>query len=379
MFVYLDNSATTRVYKEAAEEAARVMTEEYGNPSSLHTKGFDAEKILTASRKTVADEFGASLDEICFTSGGTESDNTAIFGAYRARRRSGNGVITTAVEHPAVLEAMKRLESEGAKVTYVGVDDMCRVDPNEIAAAVDDNTVLISVMTVNNETGTIMPIRDIARSKKNALLHTDAVQAFCKTDIRGLGADLISVSGHKIHAPKGIGALYVKKGLNIPPYAVGGGQERGMRSGTENVPGIAGLAKAIEIWRRNDPAAETARMRECRDRLLANIRDSIADIRVNSPEDGCPSVLNVSFLGTRGEVILHTLEGDGIMVSTGSACSSGKKGGSHVLKAMGLSEAEITGAVRFSFGAFNTTEEMDYVADKVKAAVERFRRLGTFR
>lgn len=379
MFVYLDNSATTRVYDEAAKEAVRVMTESYGNPSSLHTAGFDAEKIMTASRKTVAGAFGALPEEIYFTSGGTESDNTAIFGAYRARRRAGNGIVTTAVEHPAVLEAMKRLEGEGAKVTYVGVDDMCRVDPKEVAQAVDDNTVLISVMTVNNETGTIMPIRDIARAKKGALLHTDAVQGFCKVDIRGIGADMISVSGHKIHAPKGTGALYVKKGLNIAPFIVGGGQEKGMRSGTENTPGIAALAKAVEIWQKNDPESEMERMRRVRDRLLSNIKDSISDIRVNSPEDACPSVLNVSFLGTRGEVILHTLEGDGIMVSTGSACSSGKKGGSHVLKAMGLSDEEVTGAVRFSFGAFNTPEEMDYVADRLKAAVERFRRLGTFR
>lgn len=379
MRVYLDNSATTEVYPEAAEAAVRLMRECYGNPSSLHGAGLDAERELKSARKTVASlAFGCRDNEVYFTSCGTEGDNTAIFGAWQSHRREGNEIVTTAVEHPAVLEAMRRLEEEGAKVTYVGVDKECRVDPEEVAAAVTDKTILISIMTVNNETGTVMPIRKIADRKGKAIFHTDAVQALGKTDLSGLGADLITVSGHKIHAPKGVGAIYVKKGTKLRPYLYGGGQESGFRSGTENTPGIAAFAAAVRKGY-EEKDAQHARMRAARERLLAGILDQIPDVKVNSPADGSPSVLNVSFLGTRGEVILHRLEQENIYVSTGSACSAGKKGGSHVLKAMGLTPEEVTGAIRFSFGAFNTPEEMDYVIDKLTEAVASFRRLGSFR
>ena len=219
----------------------------YGNPSSLHTMGVEAEKRLREARKMTAKGFGASENEIIFTSGGTESDNTAIFGAARKKRREGNKIITSKVEHPAVLEAMKRLADDGFQIEYIGVDSKCRLDMEQLRAAVDDKTILISIMMVNNETGTIMPVREIAKIKGNALFHVDAVQAFGKVDISGTGADLIAVSGHKIHGPKGVGALYMKNGIKVPPFIVGGGQEGHMRSGTENIPGIVGFAKACAI------------------------------------------------------------------------------------------------------------------------------------
>lgn len=296
----------------------------------------------------------------------------AIFGSAMARKRRGKRIITSEVEHPAVLEACRRLEEEGFEVIRIKVDENCSLDMNQLASAVNDDTILITVMQVNNETGAIMPIEEINTCKKNALLHTDSVQAFGKIALPK-NADLISVSSHKIHGPKGIGALWLKKGIHIQPFLVGGGQESGMRSGTENVPAIAGFGTAAELT--EQPADLTA----LRDYLLAGLKEEISDIKVNSPQDGCPAVLNVSFLGTRGEVLLHTLEQDGIYVSTGSACASNKKGQSHVLKAMGLSEREIEGAIRFSFGRYNTVSELDFVLEKVKGAVARFRRLGSFR
>lgn len=378
MNVYLDNSATTRVYESACQKMMEVMTEDFGNPSALHTMGLAAEKRLRVARKEISKTFGSREDEVIFTSCGTESDNTAIYGAAHARKHEGREIITTKVEHPAVLEVFKKLSSEGFDVKYIGVDKQCNIDMQELKEAVTDNTTLISVMTVNNETGTIMPIREIKDICKNATLHTDAVQAMGKIDISATGADMISVSGHKIHGPKGIGALYVKKGTKLPPFVIGGGQESGMRSGTENMPGICGFAEAAKICRENFDQ-RTSQMKKVRKYLLDGICDTIEDVVINSPVDGCPSVLNVSFLGTRGEVILHTLEQDGIMVSTGSACSSGKKGRSHALTAMGLSDKEIEGAVRFSFSEFNTIEEMDYVIEKLSAAVKRFRKFGSFR
>ena len=282
----------------------------------------------------------------------------------------------------------------GYKIDYIGVDRLCRLNLEQLAASLDDETILISVMGVNNETGTIMPIDKIAELKdaynqKNGTdiwLHCDAVQALGKVSVNVgreyRGVDFVSASAHKIHGPKGMGALYAKKGLNLPPFMLGGGQERHMRSGTENTPGIIGFGKACEIADENF-VQRTSAMKEARQYLLDLIKDQIGDIVINSPQDetGCPSVLNVSFLGTRGEVLLHTLEQDGIFVSTGSACSSNHSSskGSHVLNAMGLSPKEIEGAIRFSFSEFNTREEMEYVADKLKTAVIRFRKLGSFR
>ncbi len=388
MFVYLDNSSTTRPYDQVAETMIKVLSDDFGNPSSLHTLGMTAEKYVKSARKSVASALGVKDDEIYFTSGGTESDNTALFGAASARRRGHGRIITTAVEHPAVLEAARRLEREGWKVEYIGVDRNCRPDMEALKSAIDEDVALISVMTVNNETGTIMPVGEIADIKEkfnrehgtDILFHTDAVQALGKTGIPTAGVDMISVSGHKVHGPKGTGALFIRRGLTVPPFMYGGGQEKNMRSGTENTPGIAGFGKACDIFT-SEWEKRVRSMRESRQRLLEGLTSEIGDLVINSPlgEDACPSVLNVSFIGVRGEVLLHTLEQDGIFVSTGSACSSNKKGQSHVLKAMGLSDREIEGAVRFSFSEFNTKEEMDYVTEKTKQAVARFRKLGSFR
>lgn len=394
MLVYLDNSATTRPYDAVTAAMTEAMKDNFGNPSSLHSLGLQAEKEVKNARKTVAKCFGAGEDEIYFTSCGTESDNTVLMGTAQAKKRRGNKIIVSAVEHPAILEPAKRLESMGYKIDYIGVDRLCRLNLEQLAASLDDETILISVMGVNNETGTIMPIDKIAELKdaynqKNGTdiwLHCDAVQALGKVSVNVgreyRGVDFVSASAHKIHGPKGMGALYAKKGLNLPPFMLGGGQERHMRSGTENTPGIIGFGKACEIADENF-VQRTSAMKEARQYLLDLIKDQIGDIVINSPQDetGCPSVLNVSFLGTRGEVLLHTLEQDGIFVSTGSACSSNHSSskGSHVLNAMGLSPKEIEGAIRFSFSEFNTREEMEYVADKLKTAVIRFRKLGSFR
>ena len=332
--IYIDNSATTKQYPQVTETMIKYMEEYFGNPSSMYQLGLDSEKAVKHARKQVEEAMGAGNGTLIFTSGGTEADNTAIFGAARALRRRGNRIITSAVEHPAVLECCKRLEQDGYDIVYVGVDDNCRLDLERLEDAIDENTILVSLMQVNNEAGTIMPVdavKDLMK-KKNApgWFHCDAVQSFGKLQVPE-SADLISVSSQKIHGPKGAGS----------------------------------------VMRRT---------------LLKGLKDNLEDLKINSvEEDGvasgqcCSSILNISFLGTRGEVLLHTLEQDGIYVSTGSACSSNKKGQSHVLGAMGLKDKEIEGALRFSFGRFNEIDEMEIVVDKVTAAVKRFRRLGSFR
>lgn len=427
MFVYLDNSATTRPYDSVIERMAEIQRKSYGNPSSLHTAGIEAEKNVKEARRAFAGAIGADEGELCFTSGGTEADNTVLRGVCRSRKRRGKKIITTAVEHPAVLEPAAQLEAMGFEVEYIGVDEKCRLNIEQLKNALSEDVIMISVMSVNNETGTVMPIEEIGRLKEafnrangtDILLHTDAVQALGKIPINMRGnfknVDMMSVSSHKIHGPKGVGGLYIRKGLTLYPLMLGGGQERGMRSGTENVEGICGFGEALGI------AAECfedrlQKIASARRILLETLKDGVDDIIINSPQVaaelaeeesfrgnfkgdcaensgdykrkkienstvqlGCPSVLSVSFLGTRGEVLLHTLEQDNIFVSTGSACSSHKKGQSHVLSAMGLSPKEIEGTIRFSFSEFNTAEEMEYAADKVIKAVKRFRRLGSFR
>lgn len=388
--IYLDNSATTKQYSEVTKLMVEYMDDSFGNPSSLYQLGVDSEKEIKKSRRQVERAMGFESGDgsLFFTSGGTEADNMAVFGAVRAMKRYGNKIVTTKVEHPAVLECCRRLESEGFEVVYVGVDEKCRLDEEQFIDSVDEKTVLVTVMHVNNEIGTVMPverIKQIMREKNSpGLFHCDAVQSFGKITL-AKDADMISVSGHKIHGPKGIGALYVKKGVSIPAFIEGGGQEKGMRSGTENVPAIAGFGLAAEMSCENIKR-DAEYTESIRKRLLDGFRSSIDDIIVNSPEESgektgscCSSILNVSFLGTRGEVLLHTLERDGIFVSTGSACSSNKKGQSHVLKAMGLKDKEIEGTVRFSIGRFNSEEETDKVIEKVSEAVRNFRRLGSFR
>ena len=378
MKVYLDNSATTRPFDEVTDLVTYYMREEYGNPSSLHHMGLVAEKGMKNARKQVAAAAGCDENEVVFTSGGTEADDLAIIGAARAAKRKGNKIITSKIEHPAVLQAFARLEEEGFEAVYLDVDNEGYVDLDQLSSEINDDTILISCMHVNNESGTIQPIDAIVGMKKNAVLHVDCVQSFGKLPLPGSGVDLISISGHKIHGPMGTGALINRSAVNIKPLLYGGGQEKDIRPGTENLPAICGFGLACEMIAKDmmDKESEIGNMKE---HLRKGLLDSIKDIRINSPEGSCPSVLNISFLGTRGEVILHTLEQDGIFVSTGSACSSNHGGGSHVLKAMGLSDEEITGAIRFSFGRFNRMEEMDYVIEKVKGAVDRFRLLGSFR
>lgn len=386
--IYLDNSGTTKQYDEVTAEMLRVMENDYGNPSSLHRLGLSAEKLVRKARREVAESLGASEEEICFTSGGTESDNTAILGAAFSRRRSGNKIITVKTEHPAVLESCRRLEREGLQVVYLPVNQFGQVDLEQLKREMDSLTILISVMHVNNEVGTAQPVEAIfnlkeewnKNNKRDVLLHVDAVQSYGKYDLRNLPAELISISGHKVHGPKGIGALYVKKGVGVDPIILGGGQERGQRSGTENVPAIAGFGVAASVIN-HDREEVAKRMRVLKERLGFRIREEIRDVRFNGEigAGASPSILNVSFLGIRGEVLLHSLEQEEIYVSTGSACASNKKGQSHVLKAMGLNNQEIEGAIRFSIGAFNTLEEIEVTVDKLAAIIVKMRRLGSFR
>ena len=395
MIVYLDNSATTRQYDKVSDEMLKIMKENYGNPSSLHSIGLNAEKLIRGARKILANSLGAKEEEVYFTSGGTESDNTVLQGIADARKRSGKKIITSKVEHPAVLEACKRLVEQGFEVEYIGVDKNCNLNIEELKSKISSDTILISIMAVNNENGTIEPLRDIVQIKNDfnknngtdILFHTDAVQSFGKMNMNIPGIDLISTSGHKIHGPKGVGGLYIRNHITMPAFIVGGGQEKHMRSGTENVPAIVGFGLAIDMAI-NDIQNRAEKMTNTRNYLLNGLKTELSDLKINSIETSstngkerfcAPSILNVSFLGTRGEVILHTLEQDNIFVSTGSACASNKKGQSHVLKAMGLTNEEIEGAIRFSFNEFNTIEEMDYVLEKVKIAVTKFRRLGSFR
>lgn len=392
--VYLDNSSTTRQADEVTDLIYDISKNDFGNPSSLHSIGFSAEKLVDAARKSFARSIGADPQEVTFNSGGTEGDNTVLFGAARAKKHDGRRIVISAVEHPAIMEAADRLKHDGFDVVKVGVSRDGVIDMDELKDAVNDDTILVSVMTVNNESGAIMPVKEITEiaHSHDALMHTDAVQAYGKIDMSGYNADFMTVSSHKIHGPKGVGALYQKKGCELPAYIVGGGQEKNRRSGTENVTGIAGFGKACDLAAELREASYE-KVAAVRKYLLEGILDQIPDVLVNSPEvadygqtgdpgsqaAGIPYVLNASFLGTRGEVILHTLEQDGIFVSTGSACSSNKKGGSYVLAAMGRTPKEIEAAIRFSFCRYNTVEEMDHVLDKVAAAVSRFRKLGSFR
>ena len=377
MIIYLDNSSTTRVKPEVAEKTVNAMTKDFGNPSSLHRLGLNAEKIIKEARAIIAKSLNADPSEIYFTSCGTESDNTVIKGAVESGKYRGRRIITTAVEHPAVLEPCKWAEGRGFEVIKLPVDKVCSVDLDALCDALNPDTLLVSVMAVNNEVGSIMPLdairRMISEKAPQALFHSDAVQGFEKIDldVKRLGLDFLSISGHKLHAPKGIGALYVKKGVHIPSFMLGGGQESAFRSGTESVPLIAGFGEAVRLAEEN----KAQRIKHIED-TKNYLRDSIIGCfgeraRINSPADGVCSILNVSFPGCRGEVLLHMLEEKDIFVSTGSACSSNsKKKGSHVLKAMGLSDSEIEGALRFSLSEFNDKEQMDITIKALKEVVD---------
>lgn len=374
--VYLDNSATTRPFEDVVCSMEETLDFLYGNPSSLHTKGFESERVLKKSRKIIANSLGKKESTITFNSGGTEGDNNVLQCVARDRRRVGKTIITTEVEHPAILETCKFLEKEGFNIIKVSVDEYCNPNLDELQSYLSKDVILISAMAVNNEVGTMFPIKKINEIKGGALFHSDAVQAYGKLDMNGFEGDFLTASGHKIHGPKGIGFLYKKSGLRLSPLIYGGNQESGYRSGTENVPGIVGMAKATELIVPNIQE-NYEKVKMLWRRLKKGVLD-IGDVIINSPDNCTPYILNASFMGTRGEVILHRLESKGIFVSTGSACSSNKNSKSHVLKAMGKTDKEIEGAIRFSLSIQNTAEEIDAVLTVLEDAVKKFRKLGSF-
>lgn len=362
---YLDNSATTAVSKAAADTAYRVMTEAYGNPSSLHSKGMEAEAELNRARKAVASKLKVSGEEVFFTSGGTEANNLALFGAAYANVRTRKKIIISSVEHSSITEAAKRLEDEGFEVVCISPKSDGTVHAGDVAAAADTNTALVSVMLVNNETGAVMPVADIFAAVKEKdekiLCHTDAVQAFGKLGIKAkaLGADLISVSGHKVHAPKGVGALYIKKGVRLVARQYGGEQEKKLRPGTENLPAIAALGAACDEFDIEGNYEKALDLNAyAKEKLL-----SIDGVELNSPENALPYVLNISAGRVRSETMLHFLEERDVFVSSGSACAKGKP--SHVLSALGLGRERADSALRISFSKHNTKDDIDALCEGI--------------
>lgn len=373
--IYLDNSATTRPFDEVIDKMSACMREEYFNPSAVYAPAMLAGRILTETREAIASQLGGRV-KVVFTSGGTEADNLALLGTARALRGRKGHFITTKVEHPAILETAAELERLGHSVTYIGVDEEGTVDVDALVDAVREDTALVSVMQVNNEVGAVMPIEEISRRVKEknprTLIHVDGVQGFMRVPMHmnRMGVDLYSLSGHKIHGPKGIGALAMSDRARPLCIAFGGGQENGLRSGTENVPGIAGLGQAVRAFARlDDPASD---MMELKMRLRDGILQAVPDAKVNGPAGGAPHILNVTF-PVKGEVLLHALEGAGILCSTGSACASHKKSASHVLTAMGVPDKEIDGALRFSLCPMNTPEEIDETVAQIRKSVEMLR------
>ena len=380
MEVYLDNSATTRCFDEVAALTTQIMCEDYGNPSSLHRKGVQAEKYVRYAKGVIAKNLKVNEKEIIFTSGGTESDNLALIGCAQANCRSGRHLITTQIEHPAILQTMKHLEEEGFKVTYLPVDSKGCIKLEDLERAITGETILVSIMHTNNEVGSLQPIEEagaiIKRMNPRILFHVDAVQGYGKFRFfpKRMKIDLLSVSGHKIHGPKGVGFLYIDEKVKIKPITFGGGQQNGVRSGTENVPGIAGLAKAVEISYA-DLDRETAQLYQIKKAFVEGVR-KIDDVIVNGHPDetGAPHVVSVSIRGIRSEVILHALEDKGIYVSAGSACSARKPQPSATLQAMGIEKDLLSSTVRFSFSVFTTMEEINYTLETMYDIIPMLRK-----
>lgn len=379
MEAYFDNSATTPVYPEVVDLMVKIMKKDYGNPSSLHMKGIAAARYVTDARETIAKELKVLPKEIVFTSGGTESNNMALIGAALANRRAGNKIITTAIEHASVEAPLAFLSELGFDVVRIGTAPDGIVDVDELVSAVDDETILVSVMYVNNEIGAVMPVEDIAarikEKNRNVLFHVDAIQAFGKYIIypKRMGIDMMSISSHKFHGPKGVGALFIKDRVKVKPIIYGGGQQQGMRSGTENVPGIAGMALAASMTYKN-LEADVQHMNELKMRLIRGLT-ALDEVYDNSGD--APHIASITFLGVRSEVMLHALEEKGVYVSSGSACSSNKQKASGTLSAIGLSPEKVEATLRFSITPENTDEQVDYAVkccSELLPVLRRFRR-----
>lgn len=383
MIVYLDNSATTKVLDSVKDIVVETMVSDYGNPSSMHKKGLDAENYVKDARTRLAKLIKVEEKEILFTSGGTESNNLALIGTAVANQRAGKHLITSCIEHPSVTNVMKYLEEEGFQVTYLPVDSNGLVDLEQLADAIREDTILISIMYVNNEIGTVEPIEEIAkvikRKKPDVLFHVDAIQAFGKYRIypKRIGIDLLSVSGHKIHGPKGSGFLYIRSGVKIRPILLGGGQQKGMRSGTENVPAIAGLGQAAEeVYQNLEQKVEKLyKLKAC---FIEGIErmDGVC-VHGFSGYKGAPHIVSVGFSGVRSEVLLHALEERGIFVSAGSACSSNKATISATLKGIGVKKEYLDSTIRFSFSIFTTEEEIAYclsILEEILVGLRRYAR-----
>ena len=379
--IYMDNNATTKVADEVIEEMMPYFGELYGNPSSMHTFGGQVGKKLVEARQRVASLIGCQPEEIIFTSCGTESDNTAIRGALSlsgGKRK----IVTTRVEHPAVIGTCRKLENEGYMLVEIGVDKNGNLDMDKLRDSIDDNTAIVSIMYANNETGVIFPIDEIAEfvKSKGVLFHTDAVQAVGKIPINlaDSNIDLLSISGHKLHAPKGVGVLYARKGTRVSPFMLGGHQESGKRAGTENVPGIIALGKACQLAGDNMDE-ENTHVKNLRDRLEKAILTACPDSFVNGNTDNrLPNTTNISFEYIEGEAILLMMDKFGICASSGSACTSGSLEPSHVLRAMGVPFTAAHGSIRFSLSRYNTEQEVDFVAEKMPPVVNRLRQLSPF-
>ena len=378
--IYLDHNATTPVRSEVFDVMEPFFKDRFGNASSIHRYGQDARAAVEEARARVAGLVNARPGEIYFTSGGTESDNLAIKGTAYARKAYGRHIITTNIEHSAVLNSCAFLEREGFEVTYLPVDEYGQVDPGQVEDALTDQTILVSIMHANNEIGTVQPVGEIGRitRARGVCFHTDAVQSAGKlpVDVDAMGADLLSLSGHKIYGPKGVGAIYIRKGVEIEPTVHGGHHEKDVRSGTENTVGIVGLGKAAELAA-EERESEYRHLSEMRDALEARIRIEIEDARVNGhPQRRLPGTLNVSFPGAEGESLIMSLDLAGIAVSTGSACTSGAIEPSHVLLALGRDPRTALGSVRFSFGRGNSMEDVDCVMERLPGIVARLREVS---
>ena len=375
--IYYDNSATTRTREESAKLVYEMLTDCYGNPSSLHRRGFLAQQRLDKAREQTAATLGCQSGEIYFTSGGTEADNIAILGAARAQQRMGKKIVTTAIEHDAVLNTVKFLEGEGWEIVRLKPDREGKITAQQVLDAVNNQTALVSMMAVNNEVGSVLPVAQVSRLLRKeyprVLLHCDAVQAWCKQPLRlgkALDVDFLSVSGHKIYAPKGCGALYVKKGSRLRPVSFGGGQEKNIRPGTEGIANLCAMGLSAQLLTA-ESAENHSRVTLIRDALLEGLT-KLPDICINSPADATPYILNFSALGVRSEIMLHFLEEKGIYVSSGSACAKG--GASHVLQAMGLERERADSAIRLSFGRYNTPEQVPLFLEALEEGLKRFRR-----